>query len=257
MPSPLPELGKRDESPATFIEFWDKAVKAALAVGDRRKSREIDVEGDIESVEFNYYLGRIMLNRKPINLARFGRCLRSLVVVMRKASKIVIGTMRLSMSRIAAAYSSLPTQLDYPDVRKCSRHVNLVVSPRQTDDTHLLRKGGCMLSTDHWTIPGDLVGRTVFKPRKDRGSFEVVWSIMNALIGTQVIASKTQMNASSQGSLAKFSWPHYLVFRPQAQASTNRRVNVAVFCLKIFSSLCCCVKTDQPNVPTWRAATPL
>ncbi|PBK80364.1 hypothetical protein ARMGADRAFT_1040102 [Armillaria gallica] len=52
----------------------------------------------------------------------------------------------------------------------------VVVSPRQTDDTHLLRKGGRMLSTDHWTIPGDLVGRTVFKPRKDRGSFEVVWS---------------------------------------------------------------------------------
>ncbi|PBK96261.1 hypothetical protein ARMGADRAFT_1028438 [Armillaria gallica] len=59
----------------------------------------------------------------------------------------------------------------------------------------------------HWTIPAVLV---VFKPRKDRGSFEVIWSIINALIGTQVIASKTQMNASSQGSLAKFSWPDSL-----------------------------------------------
>ncbi|PBK88861.1 hypothetical protein ARMGADRAFT_1033834 [Armillaria gallica] len=38
-----------------------------------------------------------------------------------------------------------------------------------------------MLSTDHWTIPGDLVGRTVFKPHKDRGSFEVVWSVPDSL----------------------------------------------------------------------------
>ncbi|PBK80386.1 hypothetical protein ARMGADRAFT_1040116 [Armillaria gallica] len=45
------------------------------------------------------------------------------------------------------------------------------------------------LREDHWTILGDLARITVFKPR------------------TQVIASKTQMNANSHRSLAKFSWP--------------------------------------------------
>ncbi|PBK64940.1 hypothetical protein ARMSODRAFT_978634 [Armillaria solidipes] len=58
---------------------------------------------DVQLLEIDANLRKIMLNVKPINLARFGKCLRSLVVVMRKASKIVIGTMRLRMSRIAAA----------------------------------------------------------------------------------------------------------------------------------------------------------
>ncbi|PBK86825.1 hypothetical protein ARMGADRAFT_1035360 [Armillaria gallica] len=99
-----------------------------------------------------------------------------------------------------------------------------------------------MLSTDHWTILEDLARITVFKPRKDRGSFEVVWSFVNLIFyidldhhGTigHIIGCRrhslndilfftyAHSNDSTMFSLEQRTWPSVLGYAESLQTTSN------------------------------------
>ncbi|KAK0447309.1 hypothetical protein EV421DRAFT_2017567 [Armillaria borealis] len=113
----------------------EDGVRISCIAKDEIRARTmftLNREGSI-LLKIDANLEKIMLNVKPINLARFGKCLRSLVV-MRKASKIVLGAMQLSMSRIAAATSPSPGFL-------ISNAANIEAMSSHMDDTDRVRQG--------------------------------------------------------------------------------------------------------------------